>query len=445
MTSAPGKPLPEAEPKLRVRVLIRETAPFLAANVLAFGASFLINLLTARILGPQGRGVVSVALAVPSLVAVLSNPGLHLALPIAVGRREISKPTAIVIAIVASIAVGLCMSAALFVLRPLLSVTLFREVPDVVQVVAIGLVPASLLVLVLAPTLAALGYTRNYVRLRLAHSAVLALSALALAYLGAMSPLSLVIAVLVSLSIGVFVGALGLTLREGQSSWVPAVGRLLRFGLRAHVGTVAQQINYRLDLLLVAALLPATQLGFYSLAVSVAEVVWQIPDALVPRLLGRTTSATGQARAEISAAVFRLTIVFATGLAVVVALTSDFLVSLLLPAFHPALKTLSILLVATVAASMYRTGVVDLAARGYPGRGSAIALAGLVLSLFVYPAGIAIAGIEGAALACAFVYCTEASLVLWSLAQFGFPVRAIVGSPATEFARLAHRLINKQH
>lgn len=66
---------------------------------------------------------------------------------------------------------------------------------------------------------------------------------------------------------------------------------VLRFSLKSHANVAMNQLNYRLDMFVVAYLVPDLgQLAFYHVAASLAGLIWLLPDtygiALYPRLAG---------------------------------------------------------------------------------------------------------------------------------------------------------------
>jgi len=52
------------------------------------------------------------------------------------------------------------------------------------------------------------------------------------------------------------------------------------FGLKEHLGNTAQRLNLRLDLLILAAYLLPREIGYYTIAFILAELVWYIPDSI---------------------------------------------------------------------------------------------------------------------------------------------------------------------
>lgn len=59
------------------------------------------------------------------------------------------------------------------------------------------------------------------------------------------------------------------------------VARVLRRGVRISVGNGITQLNYRLDLLVVAALLPIADVGRYSVALAIGETLWLVSRAVM--------------------------------------------------------------------------------------------------------------------------------------------------------------------
>ncbi len=61
--------------------------------------------------------------------------------------------------------------------------------------------------------------------------------------------------------------------------------RTARFAIPAHCGSIAAYLNYRIDELFVAAMLPPEQLGLYVIAVALVERLWILPGAIGNALL----------------------------------------------------------------------------------------------------------------------------------------------------------------
>jgi O-antigen/teichoic acid export membrane protein len=76
-------------------------------------------------------------------------------------------------------------------------------------------------------------------------------------------------------------------LPEGEGAFREAV----RFALPTYLGNVVQMANYRLDLFFIAFFVGAAQVGIYSIAVVLSQLVWLVPRAVALVLLPSTAAA----------------------------------------------------------------------------------------------------------------------------------------------------------
>src|SRR4029453_10093105 len=66
--------------------------------------------------------------------------------------------------------------------------------------------------------------------------------------------------------------------------------RGLRFGLQSWGANLLQQINYRFDVLILAAFATARDVGVYSVALTLTSTAWILPQALQTVLFPRVAS-----------------------------------------------------------------------------------------------------------------------------------------------------------
>ena len=66
------------------------------------------------------------------------------------------------------------------------------------------------------------------------------------------------------------------------------------FGLKGHLGNIAGFLNYRMDVFLVAYFVGASGVGFYSIAVGIAEMVGMLPSAVAIVLMREVASSDGK-------------------------------------------------------------------------------------------------------------------------------------------------------
>ena len=88
------------------------------------------------------------------------------------------------------------------------------------------------------------------------------------------------------------VGALLLIPEAGETSGRQRrlARRALRFGLQSWGANLLQQINYRFDVLILGAFAGASDVGVYSVALTLTSVAWVLPQALQTVLFPRVAS-----------------------------------------------------------------------------------------------------------------------------------------------------------
>jgi len=162
--------------------------------------------------------------------------------------------------------------------------------------------------------------------------------------------------------------------------------------------------------------LNATQLGLYALAVVISEALWQIPGAASLALFPRTARTVDRGATEFTCQLMHQILVIAAVLAAAIALGSWVFVPLVFgQRFRPSVAVVWILLPGTLALSLGRVGVSDLAGRGKNGYSSVFSITALIVTVLLDLLLIPRMGIWGAAVASSAAYSTNALLILCAL------------------------------
>lgn len=194
----------------------------------------------------------------------------------------------------------------------------------------------------------------------------------------------------------------------------PLWRRTTRFALPAYVGSVTSWLNYRVDQLIIAVMLPPAQLAFYILAVDLAERLWILAGAVSSAVLPHLTT-TDDRDPALAAAVARHVMVW-TGLAcLILFLFAQLLVvTLYSTEFAEAVAPLRWLLPGVFALSIGKVLVQEVVAREKVHITMWIALVAALVNVVGNLALIPRMGIAGAALASSLSYCLVAGLVTWT-------------------------------
>lgn len=383
------------------------------------GLSIVAAVITARTLGPDGQGAYTLALLLPYVALVLTGLGIARATAYFVGRGDHTVGQAVrgTVALLLRVApFGYLLVAAVIWLRHLLPVDPFGGMPDIWLVVASTML---LLTLLQNSLLAILQGRQRFGSYQLGILVPQAASALFL-FLVLVPGDGGVLAAISAAVAGQLVGV-AVTLRKvlamlgrGESTiaWrlEPGYAAAMRsYGLRAYAGSVVNFLSFRVDVILIGALLGTTgPVGLYAIAYQWAERLWFLSNAisvvLLPRIaeLGDEAEETRRRLTPIVARhVLWLTLAPAAGLAV---LAPWFVTLLYGDAFADAALPLQLLLPGVVVWNVSRILTSDLGGRGRPGLSSMVDAAGLVLNIGLNLAMIPPLGIVGAALASSVSY-----------------------------------------
>lgn len=190
-----------------------------------------------------------------------------------------------------------------------------------------------------------------------------------------------------------------------------------RYGLKSHALLLINFLNYRIDILILKFFTDDAVVGYYSLAVGMAELMWLVPNATVAPLFSNIAQSEAADRSLVTLRTVRWSLLFLLTLTIAGICFGRLFIGLLYgKAYLPSYEPFLLLLPGICLFPLFKLLIVDLSARGYPGYGtvtSAIALVVNVVGNFLL---IPWFGGEGAAMATSISYTVMSviSLVLFS-------------------------------
>lgn len=365
--------------------------------------------IVARRLGKEGKGVLSLALLLPGMLALMLSGGVGAANVYLVASRRLGVSSltenSSAFAIGASL-VAFVIMAALFVTGGLGGI-----VPGVpASLVALSTLGIPL-VLLREYLCAILRGLQKITVVNLITTASAGLTLILTSVFVAGLRVGVPGAILASLGAGL--GALLLAVAFLQQQGVSFRPRLdlsimrptLSFGLKGHVGTVFQFFNYRFDVFVVNYFLGTSSVGIYSVSVALAELLWHLPEAVSFVIFPKAASSTPQTMNAFTPRVFLVTL----GVTVVVGLgllllAKDLINLVYSSAFLAAYTPMVALLpgVAFLGAAKVLTN--DITGRGYPHYNSINAGVALVVTVVLDIVLIPRYGVVGAAVASSIAY-----------------------------------------
>jgi O-antigen/teichoic acid export membrane protein len=424
-----------------------QVARVYAARLVQFGCTVAVAFLLARLLGPSGRGEYSLLLLLPSTLFALGQLGLPSALTYFAGSGRSVASLAAAAAVVATVLSAVLVAGSLAAL-PTLRPALFAAAPlGLLQVATVAL-PILLATSFFGSILWGRQLVRPYSRVLASQSLGWLLAVIGLvgvAHLGVTGALS---AYLLVTGVGA-AAVVVLVLRERSRAAAdepPAgavnLGALLGYGLRLYPAGVSTFLSYRADLFLLSALRgDAAAIGLYALAVSLAEITFQVPDSVATLFYPRVAGAEREEADRLAPSIARFSLLL-TGLAAVALIPMAWLaIRIVLPGYDGSLLPFLLLLPGTVALGLSKVLSGYISGLGRPEPVGIIAMVALGVNLVVNVVLIPPLGIAGAALASMISYSLHAALTVWLASRLsGVRPLEFVTPGRAEVSRLVERL-----
>jgi O-antigen/teichoic acid export membrane protein len=408
----------------------------LGATFLGYLLALATGVLTARYLGPEGKGIYVLALLIPHLAVNALTLGVGSASIYFIARGEREPGTALGTSLATVLPLGLAFT---LVAEALLGTGLWPTPHRSYIAVALwSIVPTMGSALIRNALLGLQRYNLFNWLIVLDRTILLALLVAGSAFSGRdlwtlcfLFVLSAVLSFVVSLMLWFRVAGarLAIDLQYARQA--------LHYGLRGHVGWLADMLNYRLDMLFVESLAGAMALGLYSAAVSLAETLMILPGCIslivMPRLASSTKDSSGTA-----GALCRLLSPFMVVASLALAWLGGPLIRILYgEAFAASLSPLLLLLPGVAVLSIVKVLAADFAARGRPGLVSAVSWISLAVTIVLDLLLIKPYGVQGAAVASSLAYGAGAAVTLYLYWRLTFlsPISLLV--PRRADGRLA--------
>jgi stage V sporulation protein B len=411
-------------------VFARRVTAVFSTKVVAFALSLATTLVISRILGPEGKGAYIAVIALPGLVGALFVFGL----PGAVNYFS-ARGTSAGSLLGAGLLLTTLLSAAIiplaWILMPWLETNVFRAAPDAQLHEVLIVVPAAMLSSFAGAVLFGRQQVRTYSTILISQGVItfaLSTALVAVFHFGVAGAVASSIVVTWLLAIADVVAVALLRKREPGGNRASFRG-LGGYGIRSYPASITGFFNYRIDTYIIQAVMlaPAAPLGLYSMAVTMAELIFYVPDSVTIILLPRLAGLPPDDANALVGRVSRLTVLLTCLVAAALIPTAWIGIHLVLPRFDDCLPAFYVLLPAVISLSLSKVMSSFIAARGRPGLisvGSAVAVAVNIGANIVL---IPHFGIVGAALASLISYTTSA---LWGLSVAarlsGRPIRSLV-------------------
>lgn len=392
----------------------------LLARGAALGLGLVSSVLTARWLGPDGRGLLAMLSVVTGLALQFGNPGLHTGNIYFVSRQPHRTAAVLgntfVVSWAAGILCGAAAIAALF-LRP----DLFPGIPWALLLVTAAALPFQFMILLFQNTLLGQGEVAVFNLLETGNKLLtFALLAAWLVVFGGGAAGAVVLfatLAVVNGTISSFACARRTPFRLRFDAGLFA--EMIRYGGRVYLACLLAFLVIRSDLLLVNYFLGTAAAGVYSIAVQISDALLLMPVTigmiLLPKIAAETTGGV-----ETTARILRHTTLLLTGLVLVAAILAGPVVRTLYgPGFEGAALATLCLLPGIWALGLNGVLMNHFAGRGMPAVTLYAPLVGLLLNVGLNLVVVPRYGIAGAAITSSAAYALMLALSLVAFLRSG--------------------------
>jgi O-antigen/teichoic acid export membrane protein len=431
-----------AEERARVLSVARNSVLVLVPRLVTVGAALATAIVTARYLGPAGKGILSLSMLLVGIGLLFADVGLTRSLTYHVSKGEMGEPHALAVAAYGALALGGAVVVAGLLAEPFVRATLLEGMSYQVYLVSLLSLPAVV-------------FAQLWIVIKMARRQYMAAAIYQLAF----AVVSFGVAVTVLIVLAGDIEALvtgntlvittlallllaGSALRSGLGVRVPRelLGRTARYGLGAYGGSLSNYALLRFDMIVLNAVSGNAVVGQYSVSVTMTESLWHIDNAMGRAAMPDVVSKDEDQAASLVAASGRMMMLVGGTLAAAIFIAAPWLVTFLFgEAFAGAVLPLRILLPGAVCLSVARLVLqYHQGQLGEPGRASLVlggsAVAALALYLVLVPPFDAV----GAAAASTLVY---AGTLVVAVVMFGrtsgVPARRVLAPGRADLARLA--------
>ena len=380
----------------------KNTTITFAARILSLILGIGISITIARLLGPKGKGIYTLAVLLPSLIVTLGNLGIGPATVYYVAQGNYRRQEILGNNIVYAIVIGAVEVLAGLIIALFFHQSTFPGVAQIYLLIALALIPGSLLFAYLQNILLGAQRFKEYNLIAIIQSLLfLAFIIIALWMLK-----TGIMGVLVSGALAWLLTDLVLFILAGKVAGgisfklnLAYLRKASVYGIQTHISNIIAFLNYRMDMFLVNGFLNPVAVGFYSIGVGLAEKLWLVSQSASTVLFPRVAAENDEKkRKEFTPLVARSILWISILGALVIFFLSRWLIILLYSkAYLLSVQPLQILLPGIVALSIGRILANDIAGRGRPILNTYVGAGAFVTNLALNLIWIPRYGIAGAA------------------------------------------------
>lgn len=379
------------------------------SRVLQLCISLIISIIVARILGPEGKGIYSLVILLPTLLITFTQFGIGPASVFYTGKKIYSPKKIFGANIIFSILISTLAITIGFVIVFFFHNRFFPNVPKEYLFLALLLIPLQLFLTFLVDILLGLQEIRKYNLFQIIRSSIFLLTIIIFLLGLKLGIMAIIVGEIFSYFTGCVILFLYTKKRLGGINFFLSkklFSDFFSYGIKSYFGNISTLLHLRVDMWMINFFLNPLMVGYYSIAAGLSERIWLISQSAGIVLFPKVASEDDQIKIKEFTPIVCRNILFITlFIALFLLLIGRWIILLFYSkSFLESVFPFQILLIGSVAIAGTRILTNDLAGRGKPMVNTYVAILSLVLNVILNIIWIPKFGIVGCAWASTISY-----------------------------------------
>ena len=392
-----GKPL----------TFVKDASTNFVKQIVMLVSGIVTSIVIARVLGPTGKGIYALVMLAPSMLLLSGEFGITMANIFFIGKKKIKISVLSSNSLIFGLINGLFLILVFLLIYPFIQDSIFKGVDSVYIYFILIIMPFSLATQYLGGILVGLLKIKQSCYITIVQTTIntVGIATILLVLSGhIMNLLVFSMIMTISLFITYVLYIEKLTGFAKKFSW-KSFKKCFNYGSKGYLANIFTFFNYKLDMFMVNFFIGIAAVGYYSLSVGLAEMLWIIPSSIAFVLFPKVSSSEKYEASELTAAVCRHTFFLSLVLCVLAVLFSKYAINIVygdrfIPSYLPLMLLLPGILMGAISKhlSAYLNGIGKVIYA--PIRATTGLIINIVLNLILIPNY----GIRGAAIASSISY-----------------------------------------
>lgn len=361
--------------KTKIQLVPQAVSYYFGSSLSAF-LSFLASVYIARILGPELKGIYTLATLIPTTLLIFGDFGLCLANTYFASSRKASPEKLSASSLLHSIFIGMTLLLTMLFAYQIPTFKNFLKIPDLYFYLGLCSLPILLYITFMGALYRGLGKINYVNEINITRTGTLLIFVLLFCKVFKLNISGALAAWLISVLLSGALAFLLTTKNFAQPIWTVLRSYSLKFsldqlyfGIKGYFANIFTFFSYRFDMFLVNYFLDSTQLGLYSISVLFAEILWLGPTAVGFVHFPKTAAISAESNelaTKLTPRVARTTLFFTLVSATLFSLFTHLFIPFFLPKYTHSLTVFLYLLPGIVIFSVDKVLSNDLLGRGKP-------------------------------------------------------------------------------